>query len=230
MKKAFSLIICFSFATMVMSAGEPENIRIYVFGAAGISFPNEIVIAAIPSVYEINAKLKPAFHWAGGLGFSVSKNLRIEAETALAASSIDDSRRSAEQIIGSTFLRADGRVRSFRVLLTAWYDVPFGEAWTLSLGGGFGLDHVRLSHIVQWTEAVVPNPVPMESEVADDSGWTPGYHLGAALSCRLSPRLFLELGGRYLGAADAKFTNMYGAEFSTAWSALETRFVLRFGF
>jgi opacity protein-like surface antigen len=212
MKTAFCFLVLVFFLSSAAKADDPEKGKFYVFGGAGVSLQNNLLISIIPGAYEITAEFKPGIGVSGGLGFSLPNNCRIESEIHWATNRMDDGRATI-LFYGVHFLRLEGDIRSIRGMLTAWIDLPAKKGWGFSLGTGVGMANVRLGKVYQWTEPVVPDPVSVKTPLANGSDWTFCYQLAAGVSYQLKPHVRLELCGRYLGLAKAWIADWNSPEY-----------------
>ena len=133
------------------------------------------------------------FRISAVIGRGIVGNLRAEGEIFFDVDSASGSKQEGTTITHSV----SGDVRTYGVMLNAWYDFGFDTTWSVYIGGGTGLVVAETSHRIEDLDDVLP------SLLDDDSDAETAYQIGFGINFE-----GWHAGYRYLGSSDL---NDYGS-------------------
>ncbi|MEQ1756391.1 MAG: porin family protein, partial [Micropepsaceae bacterium] len=88
---------------------------------------------------EYRTEFKTGWALMGSIGYAFENRFRVELEAGYRRNGFD-------QLYGSSssLLPSGGELSEFSLMANVLYDIPLGERWSLSVGGGLGADHATL--------------------------------------------------------------------------------------
>ena len=126
--------------------------------------------------------------WAlfGSIGYAFENRIRVELELGYRDNEF-------KQLYGSSSseLPSDGGLSEFSIMANLLYDIPLGKRWSVSLGGGVGMDRANLE--VDYLDF-------------DESEWRFAYQGIAGINYALGERTQLFLNYRFLHVDAPEFT------------------------
>jgi outer membrane protein OmpA-like peptidoglycan-associated protein/opacity protein-like surface antigen len=126
--------------------------------------------------------------WAlfGSIGYAFENRIRVELELGYRDNEFDQLYDSSSSPIDS-----GGGLSEFSIMANLLYDIPLGKRWSVSLGGGVGMDRANLK---------------VDTLDFDDSEWRFAYQGIAGVNYAIGERTQLFLNYRFLHVDAPEFT------------------------
>jgi outer membrane protein OmpA-like peptidoglycan-associated protein/opacity protein-like surface antigen len=126
--------------------------------------------------------------WAlfGSIGYAFENRIRVELELGYRDNEFEQLYDSSSSPIDS-----GGGLSEFSIMANLLYDIPLGKRWSVSLGGGVGMDRANLK---------------VDTLDFDDSDWRFAYQGIAGLNYAIGERTQLFLNYRFLHVDAPEFT------------------------
>ncbi len=169
----------------------------YVVARAGVAADTDAKLrengAALGSLSR-ESDFKPGFTGEIGGGYDFG-GFRLEGTVGYTNAKLD---RERQGNVG-----ADGRIRSVKLGIAGYVDIPVSDSVVPYVGAGIGASRVR-------TSLLRPGPTVAQDTRFAGRDWGLHFHVDAGLGIRLAPRTTLEIGARYMRTTKLEYDGGIG--------------------